>query len=90
MASMKASRGQGFAPSAIPVMSYEELTGKLPKEVVASALLRALSFHKPEHSPLAGADLCQCRDKGGQRRLWPCPEVRGIASALAREEVTAA
>lgn len=74
---------------AFPVQDYGELVRGLPREVVASALLRALSFHKPERVPRISAQVCQCRDKGGNRPLWPCPETRAIIAAIAGEEEAA-
>lgn len=88
----KRSRSGGIAsdregpPAAVAVMSYDTLLAELPKESVAGALLAALGFHKPGKDAW-GDDVCQCRDKGGSRLLWPCPEVRAVVAALSGEAV---
>lgn len=70
----------------VPVLSYEKLLAGLPRDVIAMALMAALHFHKPErYQDWGGGLMCQCRDKGGGRRLWPCPEVRAVIAALGRE-----
>lgn len=76
-------------PGAIPVLSYDELMRELPRGTLASALLTALRFHKPEWVPRIGEQVCQCRDKGGNRPLWPCPEAHAIIAVLAGEQAAA-
>lgn len=68
------------------VMHYAELLPSLPPETVAAALMEALRFHEPERTAGFPASLlCRCRDKGGARPAWPCPEVRAIIAALGGE-----
>lgn len=70
----------------MPVQGYGDLLAGLPPGTVAAALMAALRSHEPEWNPGWDAYVCQCRDKGGARRLWPCPEVRAVTAALAGEE----
>lgn len=75
-------------PGAIAVRGYDRVLAEEPREKLAAALRAALSFHEPERSAESWGVhyLCQCRDRGGARRLWPCPETRAIVAALAGEE----
>ncbi len=73
-------------PQATAVLHYDQLLAQLPRETVAAALRAALAFHEPERHP--GWDqmwICQCRDKGGQRRTWPCPEAQAVIDTLSGE-----
>jgi hypothetical protein len=79
--------GREGPPQATAVLHYDQLLAQLPKETVAAALLAALSFPVPEqHHGWDGTWMtCQCRDKGGQRRTWPCPEAQAVIDTLSGE-----
>lgn len=73
-------------PQATAVLHYDQLLAQLPRETVAAALRAALAFHEPERYDQWDGDwICQCRDKGGARRLWPCPEAQAVIDTLSGE-----
>jgi phage baseplate assembly protein gpV len=87
---MAAKQSRSGPPGAVPVLHYDELLAARPREGIIAALRAALGHHEPErYEEWGGGWRCQCRDKGGTRRLWPCPEVRSVVAALAGEEAAA-
>jgi hypothetical protein len=73
--------------TAFPVKSFDALFREVPQEVLAAALKAALEYHKPErYEDWGGGWLCACRDKHGERKIWPCAEVRAVITALGQDE----